>query len=132
MRFVFRALRACVLFALAGIAFGSVWAQDMRSGTLKSITGEVSVTKGEERREAKSGGGVAETERIMTGTDGIAVMLLRDGTQITVGPNSQVDLTRFQFDSTTQKGSLGVRVMLGTIRMVTGALGKFSDRKSVV
>ncbi|MFM2050201.1 MAG: hypothetical protein RL682_692, partial [Pseudomonadota bacterium] len=61
--------------------------------------------------DAKSGGGVAETERIMTGTDGIAVMTLRDGTQLTVGPNAQVDLTRFQFDSTTQTGSLGVRVV---------------------
>ncbi|MEY2862222.1 MAG: hypothetical protein RL392_2680, partial [Pseudomonadota bacterium] len=62
----------------------------------------------------------------MTGTDGIAVMMLRDGTQITVGPNSQVDLTHFQFDATTQTGSLAVRVMLGTIRMVTGVLGKLS------
>ncbi|MEY4345091.1 MAG: hypothetical protein RL032_923 [Pseudomonadota bacterium] len=126
MRFVFRALRACLLFALAGAALGSVWAQDMRSGTLKSVTGEVHVTKGQERRDAKSGGGVAETDRLMTGTDGIAVMTLRDGTQLTVGPNSQVDLTRFQFDSTTQTGSLGVRVVLGTIRMVTGVLGKLS------
>ncbi|MEY2860909.1 MAG: hypothetical protein RL392_1367, partial [Pseudomonadota bacterium] len=116
MRFVFRALRAYLLFALASAALGSVWAQDMRSGTLKSVTGQVHVTKGQERRDAKSGGGFAETDRLMTGTDGIAVMVLRDGTQITVGPNSQVDLTHFQFDATTQTGSLAVRVMLGTIR----------------
>jgi hypothetical protein len=62
----------------------------------------------------------------VTGPKGIAVLLLRDGTQLTVGPNSQVDLTRFQFDSTTQTGSLVVRVILGTIRMVTGVLGKLA------
>lgn len=60
----------------------------------------------------------------MTGPQGSAVLLLRDGTQITIGPNSQVDITRFQFDAATQSGSLTVQVLLGTIRMVTGLLGK--------
>jgi hypothetical protein len=126
MRFVSRAFRAWLLCVLASTAFGSAWAQEMRSGTLKSVMGEVHVTKGQDRREAAPGGGVAETERIVTGPNGIAVLLLRDGTQLTVGPNSQVDLTRFQFDSTTQTGSLVVRVILGTIRMVTGVLGKLA------
>jgi hypothetical protein len=111
---------------MASMALGSAWAQELRSGTLKSVIGEVHVTQGDVRREAKPGGGVTETERIVTGPDGIAVLLLSDGTQLTVGPNSQVDLTRFQFDSTTQTGSLVVRVILGTIRMVTGVLGKLS------
>jgi hypothetical protein len=126
MRFVSSAFRAWLLCILASAALGSAWAQDLRSGTLKSVMGEVHVTKGHDRREAAPGGGVAETERIVTGPNGIAVLLLRDGTQLTVGPNSQVDLTRFQFDSTTQSGSLVVRVILGTIRMVTGVLGKLA------
>ena len=126
MRIVSRALRALLFCALAGTAFGTTWAQELRSGTLKSVVGEVHVSKGEDRRDATPGGGVAETERIVTGPNGIAVLVLRDGTQLTVGPNSQVDLTRFQFDSTTQAGSMVVRVILGTIRMVTGVLGKLS------
>ena len=126
MRFTFHALRVCLIFALAGVAWGGVWAQDVRSGTLKSVMGEVHVAKGQDRRDAKPGAGVAEADRITTGNDGLAVMMLRDGTQITVGPNSQVDLSRFQFDATTQTGGLAVRVVLGTIRMVTGVLGKLS------
>jgi hypothetical protein len=126
MRFISRTLTVWLLGAIASMTLGTAWAQEMRSGTLKSVVGEVYVTKGQERREAKSGGGVSETERIVTGADGIAVLLLRDGTQLTVGPNSQVDLTRFQFDATTQTGGLVVRVILGTIRMVTGILGKLA------
>lgn len=126
MRFTARAFRAWLLGAMACMVFSGAWAQELRSGTLKSVMGEVHVTKGDDRRVAAPGGGVTEMERIVTGPNGIAVLLLRDGTQLTVGPNSQVDLTRFQFDSTTQTGSLVVRVILGTIRMVTGVLGKLA------
>ncbi len=115
--------RGAVLVWLGAAATGA-WAQEVRSGTLKTVHGPVQVTKGDAQREAVPGGGVAEAERIVTGPQGSAVLLLRDGTQITVGPNSQVDITRFQFDATTQSGSLTVQVLLGTIRMVTGLLGK--------
>lgn len=115
--------RGAVLLWL-GAATAGAWAQEVRSGTLKTVQGPVQVTKGDAQRAAVPGGGVAEAERIVTGPQGSAVLLLRDGTQITVGPNSQVDITRFQFDSTTQTGSLTVQVILGTIRMVTGLLGK--------
>lgn len=115
--------RGAVLLWLGAAATGA-WAQEVRSGTLKTVQGPVQVTKGEVQRAAVPGGGVAEAERIVTGPQGSAVLLLRDGTQISIGPNSQVDITRFQFDATTQSGSLTVQVLLGTIRMVTGLLGK--------
>lgn len=113
---------ATLLVVVASV--GSGWAQDVRSGTLKNVHGSVQVAKGDTVRPAVPGGGVAAAERIVTGPQGSAVLLLRDGTQITIGPNSQVDITRFQFDATTQTGSLTVQVLLGTIRMVTGLLGK--------
>lgn len=113
---------AMLLLVVASV--GSGWAQDVRSGTLKNVHGSVQVAKGDTVRPAVPGGGVAAAERIVTGPQGSAVLLLRDGTQITIGPNSQVDITRFQFDATTQTGSLTVQVLLGTIRMVTGLLGK--------
>ena len=116
----------CVLgLGLVGLLGQNVLAQEARSGTLKNVQGgPVQVVKGDTSRLAAPGGGVAEAERIVTGPQGSAVLLLRDGTQITIGPNSQVDITRFQFDATTQTGSLTVQVLLGTIRMVTGLLGK--------
>lgn len=117
-------LRSAVMFSLVLGAGHATWAQDVRSGTLKNVHGSVQVAKGDTVRPAVPGGGVAAAERIVTGPQGSAVLLLRDGTQITIGPNSQVDITRFQFDATTQTGSLTVQVLLGTIRMVTGLLGK--------
>ena len=117
-------LRSAVMFSLVLGAGHATWAQDVRSGTLKNVHGSVQVAKGDTVRPAVPGGGVAAAERIVTGPQGSAVLFLRDGTQLPIGPNSQVDITRFQFDATTQTGSLTVQVLLGTIRMVTGLLGK--------
>jgi hypothetical protein len=115
--------RGVVLLWL-GVGVAGAWAQDVRSGTLKTVQGAVQVAKGEALRAAVPGGGVAEAERITTGPDSTAVLLLRDGTLITIGANTQVDISRFQFDATAQTGSLTVTVLVGTVRLVTGLLGK--------
>eukprot|EP01030_Chromulinospumella_sphaerica_P017959 gene17959-17806_t len=110
----------CVLALLAPQAH----AQEARSGTFKTVQGVVTVGQGEVRRAVAPGGGVVEADRIQTGDAGSAVLLLRDGTTIAIGPNTTVDLTRFQFDGMTQEGNLALRVLQGTIRMITGLLGK--------
>jgi hypothetical protein len=115
--------RGVVLLWL-GVGVAGAWAQDVRSGTLKTVQGAVQVAKGEALRAAVPGGGVTEAERITTGPDSTAVLLLRDGTLITIGANTQVDISRFQFDATAQTGSLTVMVLVGTVRLVTGLLGK--------
>jgi hypothetical protein len=122
-RWTSRGWRAWAAVVLATVALG-VAAQDQRSGTLKTVQGKVAISQGEVRRTAQPGGGVAEAERISTGPDSAAVLLLRDGTLITVGPNAQVDISRFQFDATAQTGGLTVTVLVGTVRLVTGLLGK--------
>jgi len=99
-------------------------AQEVRSGTFKTVQGKVVVTKGAMDRVAAPGSPFGELDRVETDTGGAAVILLRDGTAIAVGPNTRVDLSRFQFDSTTQQGSLALRVLQGSIRMMTGLLGK--------
>ncbi len=101
-----------------------VHAQEARSGTFKTVQGAVTVGQGDAKRAVASGGGVVEADRVQTDATGSAVLMLRDGTTIAIGPNTTVDLSRFQFDSTTQQGNLAIRVLQGTIRMVTGLLGK--------
>jgi hypothetical protein len=118
-----RGWQVVVVVALATVAAGAA-AQDQRSGTLKTVQGTVAIGQGEARRAAVPGGGVAEAERITTGPQSAAVLLLRDGTLVTIGANSQVDISRFQFDATAQTGSLTVMVLVGTVRLVTGLLGK--------
>jgi hypothetical protein len=147
---------AATVLALAGLGFFSGWAQAQtpaapatpspvpapapapapvaeaptaRSGTFKSVVGNVQVLAANgQTRPAQSGGGVTAQERVVTGADGSAAITLRDGTVIAIGPGSNVSINTFTFDPTTQNGSLIVSVLQGSIRMLTGLLAKVSPQ----
>lgn len=95
-----------------------------RVGTFKQVEGEAWVGQANERRAATSGEGVSASQRISTGKTGAAAITLKDGTVLTMGPNSTMDLSRFEFDSTTQQGNFLLDLLQGSVRVVTGLLGK--------
>ena len=97
---------------------------DGRSGTFKSVQGEVTVVNGEARRAAIVGAGLHESERVLTGADGMTSLVLKDGTVLSLGNNSTFDLSKFQFDSTTHEGNVLVSLLRGSMRMVTGLIAK--------
>jgi hypothetical protein len=100
-----------------------------RIGTFKQIEGEAWVEQATERRAAASGEGVQATQRISTGETGAATITLKDGTVLTMGPNSTMDLSAFEFNSTTQEGNLFLDLLQGSVRVVTGLLGKAHPEK---
>lgn len=103
----------------------TVTPSDGRSGTFKSVQGEVTVVNGEARRAAVVGAGLHETERVLTGADGMTSLVLKDGTVLSIGNNSTLDLSRFKFDFTTHEGNVLVSLLRGSMRMVTGLIAKF-------
>lgn len=95
------------------------------AGIVKSVRGNVQllgVAGGE--RAARAGDAVAPIDRLVTEADSAASVVLRDGTTIIVGPSSRLDLKEFHFDSTTQDGGMLVSLLRGSLRMVTGLIGK--------
>ena len=113
-----------VLLALALAGYGaSGWAQE-RSGTLKNIEGEVTLVREGRNLPAIPGGALREGDRIVTGRKSAAAATLKDGTVLSVGPNSSLDLTQYAFEPVSQNGSMLVNLLQGTVRMVTGIMGK--------
>ena len=118
-----------LLFGLAlttGLAWaGPVQAQgDGRSGTFKNLEGAVSVVRDSQSLPALPGQGLREGDRVVTGPHSAAAITLQDGTVFAVGPNASVDLTHYIFDTTSQNGSLLLNLLQGTLRVVTGLMGK--------
>lgn len=110
--------------ALAGAPAAA--GESPRIGTFKQVEGETWTGRAEGRRAVVPGAGLAVSERLSTGKTGAATVILKDGTVLTMGPNTTMDLSRFQFDSTTQKGAFGLDLLQGTVRVVTGLLAKIS------
>ena len=95
-----------------------------RIGTIKQVEGEAWVGAPEARRAATSGDGVQLSDRLSTGKAGAATITLKDGTVLTMGPNTSMNLSQFAFDSTTQEGNFLLDLLQGSVRVVTGLLGK--------
>ncbi len=99
-------------------------AQESRTGTIKSVIGTVMLERGDSRQPARPGDPVAERDRIWTGPHSATAFAMRDGTSISVGPNSALDMTSFQYEPTKQEGSMAINLISGSMRFVTGLLGK--------
>lgn len=97
-----------------------------RIGTFKQIEGDTRTGRMEARRVPAPGDGVNANERISTGNDGAATITLKDGTVLTMGPNTTMNLSRFQFDSTTQQGHFVLDLLKGSVRVVTGLLARIN------
>lgn len=115
---------ALLVLALQAHAQTLPAATDARIGTFKQVQGDTWVSGAGNRRTPQPGDGLRETERVGTGSNGSATLVLRDGTALTVGPNSVLDLSRFEFDATTQKGHFLLDLLQGSVRVVTGLLAK--------
>ncbi|SFU92373.1 FecR family protein [Polaromonas sp. YR568] len=98
-----------------------------QAGFVKTLKGNVQVQGPEANavaRPAQAGDLLLPGGRITTGPDSAASVVLRDGTTLVVGPSSQLDLKAFSFDATTHDGNLLASLLKGSLRMITGLLGK--------
>jgi hypothetical protein len=75
-------------------------------------------------RPARPGDQVSPIERVITGPESGASVVLRDGTTLIVGPSSRLDFKEFSYESTMQDGNLLVGLIRGSLRMITGLIGK--------
>lgn len=108
-----------------------VGATDNRAGTFKQVQGEIRLGK-DASRAPQAGDGIHTGDRITTGKDGAASVVLRDGTTLVLGPDTTADLSQFQFDSTTQEGNVLLELLQGSVRVITGLLSKVNpDRFKV-
>ena len=95
-----------------------------RAGIAKLVKGQVKVGQGAPERPLESGDAVNAQDTVFTGADSAASMVLRDGTVVVLGANSRMELKDFKFNATTYEGNVAVDLLRGTMRMITGLVGK--------
>lgn len=108
---------------------GATWAQSvtaplLAAGLVKRATGTVSVSRAGVSQAVLPGLVVQVGDTFRTGPDGAVALALADDTLLSVGPDSELQVTAFTFDSTTQDGNLLASVWRGTVALVTGLIAK--------
>lgn len=109
--------------ALLAMLPGLLSAQEA-AGTLKSLRGQTMIEREGIKRQGKLGESLFPKDRILTSADGYASVGLRDQSSLSIGPNSDVDLTKYSFNSTTHQGEQQVRIRSGSLAGISGKLAK--------
>ena len=106
------------------LAAAPVWAQSV--GQVKVSSGTVSIERAGQRLPGPVGTNVEASDNIVTGADGSAGITFIDNSRLSVGPNSTLAISRFNFNPTTHEGNFDTSLKRGTLSVVSGKLAKRS------
>ncbi len=94
------------------------------AGMIKSLKGEVSIVRSGAPFLASAGMKLKAEDMIITGPNSAVGITLQDGTLLSFGSKSISHLNEFDYDPVNRDGNLIISVLKGSMRFVTGLLGK--------
>lgn len=122
-------------FAFLGIAlFGAMcgWSAEPVVGSVKTLTGSPVVIRGAQTLPATFGMHLFEKDRLRTDAHSRIGFILRDGSRVSLGPESELSVEKFLFEP--GKGQLGLLLQMirGVAAFVSGKITQLSPESAVV
>ena len=96
------------------------------AGQIKVASGAVFIVRGQTVLPAVIGERVFEADKVRTGSDGRLGITLKDDTRFSLGPNSEVHLSRFAYAPSEGRLALALNVVRGMAAYVSGRIAKLS------
>lgn len=94
------------------------------AGLVKRSQGQVTLLRAGQRMTVQPGLAVQVGDSLRTGADGAVGITLSDDSLLTAGPNSELVISAYAFDPTTQDGKLLASLWRGTLSMVSGLIAR--------
>jgi len=110
----------------AFLAMPRAFAADEEAGRVKVSKGEVYIERAGQRLPVAVGTSVQASDTVITGADGSVGITFHDNSLLSAGPNSELVIDKFVFDSTTHKGEFDTSLKKGTLAVVSGKIVKQS------
>jgi hypothetical protein len=96
------------------------------AGRIKVSKGDVQIERDGKRLPAPVGAMILARDTVITGSNGSVGITFQDNSLLSAGPNSELVIERFVFDSTTHKGEFDTALKKGTLAVVSGKIVKQS------
>ncbi len=94
------------------------------SGLIKTVRGQVRIERGGSSQEAKVGLPVREGDRVIVQESSSVGISMSDETLLSLGRNSTLVIDKYVYDPVTREGQVATSVLKGTLRFVTGLIGR--------
>jgi hypothetical protein len=99
---------------------------DESVGTVKLSKGEVNIFRNSASIPASINMKLMAADKITTGPNSSVGITLQDGTLLSFGAKSVSQLNEFRYDPVSRDGNILISVLKGSMRFVTGLLGKYN------
>ena len=121
-----------LVFVLLAVAAAPGLAADAFVGTVKSFAGPVEIVRGSSTLQAQPGMRLEEKDIVKTGSSASIGFILRDGTRISLGPESEVSVESFLFNPAQDQLGLVVKLLRGVAAFVSGKIAQLSPGSAKV
>ncbi len=99
-------------------------ADNSQVAQIKTVSGQAEIVRNGARTAAKIGDLLYEKDTIETGGDGAIGITFIDNTVMSSGPNSEIVLEDYKFNSSNFKGSMLTDMNRGTVSMISGDIAR--------
>ena len=114
------------LFFILVIVSGPVFARGNIAGSVKNVTGEVSVKRQGTIQFLEKGMKIYTEDLVVTGKHGTIGIILQDNTIFSLGSDTELSIKKFVFVPDKNKFSLLAKMIKGTFVYISGVIGKLS------
>ncbi len=121
-------MRALLLFSCLALPFTAHAADAPVSGTVARLQGAAFANHENTSSNLAEGSLVLSGDRIITGRNARVVLKMTDGTEITLGADTEFAINAYHYSKPKKQGSASLELIHGVFRAVTGAIGKLKGR----
>jgi len=114
------------LILLTGSFAALAGEQDLSIGRVKNVSGHVVIEREGEQIPVTPGIRILPKDVIQTGDDGSLGMILKDNASMSMGENSRLAMTEFEFDPAVSRLKFVADMFKGTMTYLTGIIGKIN------
>jgi hypothetical protein len=116
-------MMACMLVVFT-ITYSPAVADDI--GQIKTLTGDVYIVRQQVKRLAQAGDRLEPDDTVITGPNSSVGITFIDNSRFSAGPQSHIELERFQFNPTTYDGTFSTKMQHGTLAIISGHIAERS------
>lgn len=110
------------MYCFANPAFG----EDAHVAIFKNVSGGMKISRDGATVDAASGMPLFMADKVISNAEGSAGIVFKDGTLVTVGPSTEIQIRDYAFEPKNSKYEFSLYLAKGTAIYSSGKIGKLS------